>query len=747
MNENEFPELLNAASGSAQYAHETVRNAYDIVEHIEDEWKSLRFKESGGVEVRNIENIRDLIKLIGIEGFNPSRDNVSIMDSKRLYEIFRYFAATCVYSAAIIHSAITESDVKNYFKTEQDEEKKQLPASIPSTIPSKLALGTSFKHEITVATLDEIAGRILSEFSSTIKIGFPIIRAKTTSPGQIPFLQVSSTSQYQVFVRKGFELVKLRNSTARKVYDLQHDDLDHYPVLLYRSGQPHANSKIPQTLSEIIPDEDQREKLLKGKYITWIQIFLSDYESSKTQIEIDLIDDLVEEDPKTVQISPKRLFEIAGRERSGWNKDHSIIFNQEDVLVTYFSSVFLEYWMERIYDVRCNEMAVGERKMFGKRLQKWCNERIHSYAANIKQEQMYIGFDWGTIVDVGYNNKTSVCGSTGSLLLALTRGLVNLSKNSSKLNGIMGRKSKEYFYQDRTSWGSNFASFLEKQWCFNHHYTLARRQSEIIIDKKNNITSGVVYRNRLRGYMFGADSTGITIKSKPTFFIFTVMLSGVVVFVLYVVLMGIRQRRVDNIEEYVSGIIALPPLIVAVCLAIMKIKFPPNVELMDIINGRMRTESYSQLERFYFSDKDEAVRVLASVTNPKEIFTGVGSNVFVECGEGDFRVDQTFQVRELQLAGFIFGVDYNGKPIVLNCQGVSRKLKFPDTFDEENIREEPTVGTMYYPSSGSYDTEDDDISSDEEEALTGKDVIQIRTKHEIQPSYIYKIPITTTKIR
>ena len=225
--------------------------------------------------------------------------------------------------------------------------------------------------------------------------------------------------------------------------------------------------------------------------------------------------------------------------------------------------------------------------------------------------------------------------------------------------------------------------------------------------------------------MFGADSTGITIKSKPTFFIFTVMISGIAVFFLYVVLMGIRQKRVDNIEEYVGGIIALPPLIVAVCLAIMKIKFPPNVELMDIINGRMRTEAYSQLERFYFSDKDEAVRVLASVTNPKEIFTGVGSNVFVESGEGDFRIDKTFEVRELQRAGFLFGVDYNGKPIVLNSQGVSRKLKFPDTFDDNNIREESTVGTKYYPISENDDTEDDNISSDEEEPLTRQDVIHI----------------------
>lgn len=731
-------------SGSASFAQESVRTALKLAVQLEEEWCRTRNEEDDDKVPESIQNIETLIYVIG--------QDKSVVQEKKASEIFRYLCGAMIYSGAIMCSSLREPTEHNHeqfhendFTTAaQTSTSTLLSAPTQQREKSSLEISDEIEAKVTLTTLNDLASEIVKEIRAST--GNEKAKTKAASAGQIPYLLVSTTKHYQVAIRNGFEVAKSHRSFARKVTNVD-ADLDDFPTQIIRTSQSHMNSKIPQNLNELILDAARREKLLRNKYITWIRIYPSSFMSARTQIEIDVIDELIYEDPKKCSISQKRLRELAGRDKHPADlRNVTRTFTVEDVIVTYCSNTLFDFWRRNLKISAIIEYKRNESLC--QIMQNWSNERIRNYAVRIyRKDAMYIGFSWGTIIDGGYGDRMTVCGSTNILLLALTRGLVKIAQNSDKSYIFMGRQSIEHFsYSTNSAIQQKLNEILTN---IGIYTTMQKNKTEERIGRKVKKRYGIVYKNKLRGYNYVATNEGITVKSKPTGFVIFVFLFGLSIFLTYCVIMGIRQKQSDNYEEYIGGMISLPPLLVGICIFIIKLRFP-KWEILDIINGRMYTETFTDLTSALRSGKIEATRIIASVDNPKEVFACKGANPFVSTGTGDFKINEKFNVRELQEAGFIFGLDYYANPVVINCLGVVRQIKFPDTFHEDFVRE-GKYGTTYFHHNEGVITSDDDASDDEESVYVGNEnsynSLQVGQEHSIQPSLVFKIPITNMGVR
>ncbi len=727
------PKLPAPTSGSASFAHPVVRKALALLLDLEGDWCRARNEEDDDIVPECIADIEALINLIG--------QDKTFVEEKKAGEIFHYLCGAVIYSGAILHSAIKQCEDESI---ESDGTTSAALIPVPKMKKSQLDICDEVVSRVNLKSLNHIARRIVQELQESMETRVP--KVKVNSAGQIPYLLVSS-KEYQVMIRNGFELAKSHRSFARKVESLD-AEVDNFPNHIVRSSQSHMNSKIPEAIADLIPELERREKLLKGKYITWIHMYPSSFQSAKTQVEIDVIDELIYEDPKKAYLPQQRLRELAGRDRHLPNMRTTRMYTLEDLMITYCAKILFDFWRNSVESEELAEVEHKKKEGISQILQGWSNDCIRNYALNIyRNSPMYIGFSWGTIIDAGYADQSVVSGSTNTLLLALTRGLVKLAENSNKSNIFMGRNSIEHFPCYNHTIRHKMYGVLTNIGLFKP-IVMTKSRTENRIRRKVEKKYGMVYKNKLRGYTHLATSEGITIKSKPTGFVIFVFLAGFLVFLAYCVLMGIRQRTADNYEEYIGGMISLPPLLVGICIFVIKLRFP-KWELLDIINGRMYTETFSDLSSALRAGKIEATRVIASVENPKEVFACKGANPFVSSGAGDFKIDEKFNVRELQEAGFLFGVDYYAYPVVINCQGVVRKIKFPEIYSEDHVKQ-GKGGTTYYQGHEGIATEED--TSDDEESMEmsnarGYNSLQVGHEHSIQPSLVFKIPITNMIVR
>lgn len=66
----------------------------------------------------------------------------------------------------------------------------------------------------------------------------------------------------------------------------------------------------------------------------------------------------------------------------------------------------------------------------------------------------------------------------------------------------------------------------------------------------------------------------------------------------------------------------------------------------------------------------------ATIPYPKETFSYSTSCPFTETGRGEFEIDEEIEIKHLDEAGFVFGVNFHGDPIVCDAKGKIRKLLF-----------------------------------------------------------------------
>jgi len=78
----------------------------------------------------------------------------------------------------------------------------------------------------------------------------------------------------------------------------------------------------------------------------------------------------------------------------------------------------------------------------------------------------------------------------------------------------------------------------------------------------------------------------------------------------------------------------------------------------------------------YTQDKIDAIKLCATIPNPEKIFSYDNSCAFTFAGYGEFEVDKEIEMKHLDEATYIFGVNYYGDPIVCDAKGYIRKIHF-----------------------------------------------------------------------
>ena len=345
-------------------------------------------------------------------------------------------------------------------------------------------------------------------------------------------------------------------------------------------------------------------------------------------------------------------------------------YTQKDVLITYFSSKL--YKQDGI-------------QLDHEQLNLWCSIIIQSYFSLKSDNEMYIGFCYQTILDgyysdgysaPGSSDGYSAPGSTTLLLLALTRGLEELSKNN-----VLGRnhQPRRITNEDSEQVGNDF-NFARLISC-----VFKKKENSSDLDQKQP-----VYQLKMLNAsednddkFLGATSRSITIKTSFPWAAFLVVTG--ICFILFTVNEAfIAEGNASKVIRTILGKLAqAAPSLIAIAVFLLKFIIPGD---WDILRDRIHTQSLRELKESISSKgagkKTRAIKLLASIPNPGYVFSGKNSCAFVHGGSGWFEIDEAITTDDLRNAGYKFGVNYYGQPIVADVKTQVRCVEFPN--DEKN---------------------------------------------------------------
>ena len=363
------------------------------------------------------------------------------------------------------------------------------------------------------------------------------------------------------------------------------------------------------------------------------------------------------------------------------------------MLITYFSSKLQKQ---------------DEIQLDTEQLEIWCSNIVQSYFSTESENEMYIGFCYQTILDGNYSDEYRVPGSTTLLLLALTRGLEELCKNNTRGNNhqpvsITNDSSDQEENNFKIARWLPFVFKTEEnpsnlnEIPFEDQYKLQEIKESQVIDKK----------------FLGATSRGIIIKKQFPSVVRIVFVIGIISFNVYAgfIIAGTNLKSRVQVFRMLGTFVEVLSSGISIALLLLKVRLLSKWELNDMLRDRIRTRSltelYAAISPNRMEKKARAIKLLATIPNPKDVFSWHHSCAFVDGGCGEFEIDADIMIEDLRDAGYKFGVNYYGQPIVADTRAQVRSVEFP---------------------------------KDEEEKPEEKKTVHISGLHEWQPKYIFELP-------
>ena len=370
------------------------------------------------------------------------------------------------------------------------------------------------------------------------------------------------------------------------------------------------------------------------------------------------------------------------------------------MLITYFSSKLQKQ---------------DEIQLDTEQLEIWCSNIVQSYFSTESENEMYIGFCYQTILDGNYSDEYRVPGSTTLLLLALTRGLEELCKNNTRGNNhqpvsITNDSSDQEENNFKIARWLPFVFKTEEnpsnlnEIPFEDQYKLQEIKESQVIDKK----------------FLGATSRGIIIKKQFPSVVRIVFVIGIISFNVYAgfIIAGTNLKSRVQVFRMLGTFVEVLSSGISIALLLLKVRLLSKWELNDMLRDRIRTRSLTELYAAISPNrmvkmaramkrlvhemlrgckpteslteicksirpnrnekKAKAIKLLASIPNPKNVFSWNYSCAFVDEGCGEFEIDEDITIEDLRNAGYRFGVNYYGQPIVADTRAQVRCVEFPN---------------------------------------------------------------------
>lgn len=576
-------------------------------------------------------------------------------------------------------------------------------------------------EEMDIFDLNEIAGEIMVELTKYSSVKNEIDDASNADEdrvhhqskagslaskecvGNTPYLIVYKGKGIEVSIRRGFELYRPKDPASKKVEDIN-IELAVLPSRYYLNGEYYDNSREDRPfnlLTLVGENEELAERLFLGKHINEIHIRFID--SFRWIYNIDICDQQIEGDISVRPSDNDKLENLAGR-KLGTSKGRCSF--QEDLIVTFFSQILFGD-------------ATKSRDQL-QAFQAWSLDKIREIVQPSKKGDMYVGFCFGALLDVGYSSQNWVTGSRNVLLLALTRGFIKLSDN---------------LYNEKKHWDPIFKDeFEKKQTCKMLRKRATNDDTEEASAGKDMPTLKDVTKDRItvytQGVYLGSTGKGIVVKVKRSplrlFWIWTLVVLSLFGFPYMYWTGGYDGEDWTGVFRAIGSIIELWGAIIALGFLAMKSCFA-EWTILDMFKSRKRCESLEELiqvmkytEKRSFIDaimnpfhrfskkykekyKIKAIRLCAMLPIPENIFSYYNSCAFAVDGQGEFEVDVSIDIKNLTDAGYCFGVNYYGDPIVKDAKGDIRKVHFEEICKEStismecNCKHESVIIGAYHP--------------------------------------------------
>ncbi len=601
--------------------------------------------------------------------------------------IFQYIAAAVIYSKCIMDSFTR-----------------------PKT--SYLRMPDDLKKEITIPHLNNIAEDIQTELFEKIyfnrncgRIGQavhgPLASSSILSNSNIPYLKVFADHEREVHIRNG--IVVLTEAEDPNKYKFQDSDqtIAEFPFLFFRNGTYDSVFDGRIKLSKVFGnDKNLVESTLSGKYITSINVHVPNHNQHKTIYEINTARSNIRHSSECRKLDKDLCESFAGIETENISVS-SRKYTQKDVIITYFSSKLNKQFKHQLDHAQ---------------LDQGCSSVIQSHFSSDTENKMYIGFCYQTILDGYYSDEYSIPGSTTLLLLALTRGLEELYKNNNL--GIDHQPRKIANENSREVENDfNFARLLSKIF----------KKEEILSNPGQKPPVGSSKLQKLEKEscgndekFLGATSRGITIKKSFPWVVTVGLVIGIISFAVYAgfIIEGSNLNSRVLVFRMLGTFVEVASSSIAMGLFLLKVIFLTKWEISDMLRGRIRTRSLKELcdsisskrkkkirksIKLFAQDmlkgrirtrsiteicasissnkmekKARAIKLLAGIPNPIDVFSWNHSCAFVDGGRGEFEIDDDITIEDLRKAGYKFGVNYYGQPIVADTRAQVRCVEFPD---------------------------------------------------------------------
>lgn len=695
-----FLQETNPSEGSAAFSHEIVQDAMRLVHELETKFC-----------YQAPESITELIERIGRKRLH--------IDEETSVHIFRYFAAAAVYSKSIYDSFTSKFDELKVINNIDMSDLNNLARKIVEELKKYSRHGDEPSRYLSGIKAYSLTSMLASyKYRATESSESLLGRNSTASPkgSNVPFIKVYSDRKSEIFMRRNIELDS-SDSKAVFVTDSKMD-LKHYPKCVFHNGTRVMGFLEGHNFENIIKDAVYRKKILYNKYVTWIQIHLPSGAQKQTIYEIDFTDCFLQRDPNLFSINPDTLLNFTGcaRRKRYFKKEEECY--EQDLIVSFFSHLLFEnssgnkWCCINTYNKKnnCSEESKCPKCIEVSEMEIWSHKLISSFTSedilnNRSSGCMYIGFCFRTLMSGGYTDKTIVNSSTSLLLIALCRGLVKLASNNSKVKSFMSESIKEQFKNDNTSEDEKDQQIIEKR----------------------DIPFGIVnpnYYTRHEAFI-SANSKEITVKAKIPYLVWILAFMHLTLILSYGIPLGIRQRYIAEKlwEEYWSGLITIVTASSGISFLVF---FFRGWDLSDMFHRRRTARCMSELEKA--QARADVIKIFAQIRNPGEVFSSRNSSAFTSDARGEFQIDYKITVRHLQEAGFIFGVDYYGHPIVSDSLGRIREIEFEPlaevmTILETTIKQEKeTIEAKY-------------------ECDQTQSILSLGKMYDWNLKYLYKLPI------
>jgi len=700
----DYPEV-DIERGPVVYAHPLIRKVMEQVMELQKEWSGIRKDD---IENKRIKEIEQVINML--------RKTTAFVDKETAISVFRYFCAARLFAKYVYamyernwDPKFEKTDTNDFTQLDNLEISQELDGltELSKKILESLNLHNSGKE----TEGDEKDGK----------------RAALTSPGNIPFMLVYSDPKRLVYFRRNVELINHKTTKSVPIADkFERMKLHELPLFVTDNGRHVPGYLKNQSLQDVIPDKDMRKKLFENKWVTQLHVAINGASGEQVQYEFDFADFKLTMDA-TKTIEPEKLRDLAGVSRSpDWTRKNERDFSQEDIIISFFSNVIFSgtvrhdrcnKWENGVNCDRCVEklqdfenwndklirsvidaaVAQGEKSSEPPNTKRTNAQAMNPPGTNLQGANaqgetsaespdsqgniMYLGFCFKTIIDAGYADERVVQGSTNILLMALTRGFVQLAKNNETPCIFMGIEVNNFLKENR-------------------------KQNRIYEKETELFPPGLMRKRKHYNHphFIGATPKGITVRTKLPFRFVVVTLLSIAAILIYAFLLGRRQIGPNaNWEEYWSGLFGLTTSLIAVALLVTKVIYR-SWELTDMFHQRRHSKCFSELKTVLEGGYKTALEVCSLLQNPEEVFSKWRSCAFADVSNGEFEIDADVYVNDLlrigerqkrsrsnrpqNLTGFIFGVDYYGNPIVADMLGRIREVIFPEPICEKCETEE-----------------------------------------------------------